>query len=758
MPDLETNDQYRWQRTERVTVHDSPRRARYPSIIRAADGSLLVLFTQQTETQEQAGLGDLCLARSTDLGQTWSPPTVVFRGKSGEPRAVNTMTALSRGRIIAPFTELTGAGATSQVRLLSSDDNGASWQISEVDSVNLGLVWWAPCGKIIETPGQDHLVMPVYGAVSQSDLKATIHSCGLLRSTDGGKTWGDISWIARGRDQVLGAADVSRFSFEGLSVVPLADGQWLAMVTARRLNRAADGPTVIDEGPGAPQLLCRLWSSDAGRTWTKPDQLSPGAWPCLATAGEHAFCVRTLWAWWGEMHLLISRDGFATFFQEQRVRNMEHLRGMSNRPQEMPPVPTVPYLGNQWPFQHYGFPSVQLLDQDQLVVVYGRTQRGTSQIDGRGSPTLDIPYEEERIEAIFYRRELVQDLAAAPAVKPAPSRGRWVLSKRIIVEDVGPTAQMPNGNLVGKVRDKIRKSADGGRTWHEVAGAKLPERLGAFGVMRRGRWLAATVKENKQWGGDRGTSMGEVGGYPTFKLEGVSYDTHIVIHHSDDEGKTWKSSPPFQDPFKWCIPSVSHFIESPDGAVALPIFGCVTDEEMGSYSSSNGVMRSYDGGETWGEFSFAFRTQPPGPDDYQPEPRYSEMDMIQLRNGNWVAFTRNERIAMGPDGWGTADVALSTDFGRTWKKTGGSLVGVSQQQGVVLGDGAIAFTYRSHSWAGAGVAISYDEGRSFQYALAGPYDTINAFAHGDDEFVIFTCKSDRSDMSAAVYRWVPTDP
>jgi len=53
------------------------------------------------------------------------------------------------------------------------------------------------------------------------------------------------------------------------------------------------------------------------------------------------------------------------------------------------------------------------------------------------------------------------------------------------------------------------------------------------------------------------------------------------------------------------------------------------------------------------------------------------------------------------------------------------------------------------------VVISYDEGRSFEYALAGPYETIDAFAHGEDEFLVFTSKSHRSDMSAGVYRWVP---
>jgi hypothetical protein len=110
---------------------------------------------------------------------------------------------------------------------------------------------------------------------------------------------------------------------------------------------------------------------------------------------------------------------------------------------------------------------------------------------------------------------------------------------------------------------------------------------------------------------------------------------------------------------------------------------------------------------------------------------------------------------MGPRGWGATEIAISQDAGRSWRKTGAALVGVSQQTGIVLPDGGLAFTYRSHSWQQPGVAISYDQGRSFSYLLGGPYETINAFVTGADEFVVFTAVSRRSDASAGVYRWLP---
>jgi len=764
----EPDKQFAWERVKRVAVYKSPWRARYPSIAKAVDDSLLVLFTRQSPEQEQAGLGDFVLVRSADGGCTWSEEQVVFSGQAGEPRAIGTMTALKNGRIIVPFAELNNSQDTSTVRLLISDDGGKSWKLN-APKVTSPLAWWVPCGKVLEAAGlSSALVMPVYGTVSQTALKATIHNCGLLRSSDGGETWGDLSWIAQGSQPIIGANPNTKFSFEGPALQKLADGRLLAMVTARRLNKAGDGPTILNEGPGAPQVLCRLWSSDEGRTWSEPEQLTPGAWPSLAGVGQHTLCANTLWAAWGEMRLIASDDGFRTFFQEVPMLTRGWTRGMTNRPQETPPPPTVPYLADEWPFEHYGFPSVLTLDEDNLIVVFGRTQSGTPGYGYDPAESENIPVEKEQIQAIFYhRKEIPGELLAPPAAETPTPRGRWVLAERIIVEDVGAMAQAPGGDLIGKVRGKLSRSSDGGRTWKEIDGTALPGDVNALGMLRNGRWLAAMVKENNPPMTDARNeverlhptiNMGMRDGYSVFKQTGERYDWSVVVCYSDDQGKTWQCGKSFKGPFQWAIPTVSHFIESHDGTVALPIFGCVTDEEVDSYSASNGVIRSHDGGETWGDFSFVFRANPKGPDDFQPEPRYSEMDIVQLPNGHWVAYSRNEYLTMGPKGAGVTEVAISDDSGRTWGRTGGSLVGVSQQNGVLLPDGGIALTYRSHSWQAPGVAISYDEGRSFNYALAGPYETVNAFAHGKDEFLVFTGKSHRSDMSVAVYRFLPSKP
>jgi len=748
-----------WDRVARVSAYDSPRRARYPSITKARDGSLVVLFTRQTADQERAGLGALMVVRSADAGRTWSDARVVFEGKAGEPRAINTMATLADGRIIAPFAELGRAQATSTVRMLASDDGGDTWQVDDM-KVTSPLAWWAPCGKVIET-GDGTLVMPVYGAASQEDLAATIHNCGLLRSHDGGKTWGDFSWIARASGPVIGAAAESRFSFEGPSVLPLADGRWLAMVSARRLNKAGTGPTESNEGPGSPQELCRLWTSDQGRTWTKPQQFAPGNWPCLARIDQYAFCVNTIWAAWSDMRLMVSNNGFASFFREVRVDTLEWLRGMHNRMEEVPSPPTVPHLAPEWSFEHYGFPSAVALDEDNLIVVYGRTQRGSGQID-RDPEKVSIPLEKERIHATFFRRTPLRGELAPPATEPARPRGRWVLAERVPPPAISSSlplgrsvAQTPEGDLIAAADGKVWRSLDGGRTWSQIEGAKLPGVGGVsvLGVLSSGRWLAAKGPwwEQKT---RRIVKVGERGGFPVFKM------THavrggLIICWSDDQGKTWgHTEEPFKGPFISPNPTYGRFVETADGAVLFSFYGSVTGEEQEASAWSIGVMRSPDDGETWGDFSFVYRAEK-GPDDLQVGPQYCEHDIAALPNGNLVAFARLEYLQGGPRGWGVTEVKISADSGRTWKKTGGCLLFPTQTAALALPDGGIAFTYRASSWQAPGVAVSYDEGRTFNYVLTGPYETVDAFVTGDDEFVVFTSNTKRSDGIVGFYRFVP---
>ena len=205
---------------------------------------------------------------------------------------------------------------------------------------------------------------------------------------------------------------------------------------------------------------------------------------------------------------------------------------------------------------------------------------------------------------------------------------------------------------------------------------------------------------------------------------------------SDDAGEHWTViDPSFDCPLFWWSPC-GKVVRNGDGTLVMPVFGAESPEALAATIHGCGLLRSRDGGETWGDFSWI-----------------TAGDRNVIGAASEARFSFEEpSVQEIPDG---RRLAVSSDRGRTWKKTGAALSGVSRQNGIELPDGGVAFTYRTHSWQGPGVVISYDHGWSFHYALTGPYETVHAFAHGEDEFIVFTGKSHRSDMSAGVYQWIP---
>ena len=350
-----------WERVRRVPVYESPKAARcpaaarYPSVEKTASGRIFVLFTRQTKSQENARAGDLMLARSDDAGGTWSVPRVVFESIDCVPRAHGTLTCLPDGRLAAPFAVESLDRQASTVRILVSTDEGDTWESLQPEVAG-PFCWLCPTGRIVRS-SERTLVMPVFGAFTTEDLRATVHSAGVLFSCDGGETWGDFRPIAAGNGRVIGAARTSRFAFEAPAIQPLNDGRWLAVVTARRLT----------EGPGAPQVLCRSWSTDQGRSWTPVDQLIVGAWSSLIAVDEHTVvCPYTEWCAFAGMKVLFSYDGFTTFSQQLPVLLRGWLKGWGrhNVHEEVPPYPTVPFSGeHRWTYDHFGFPSAAALGE-----------------------------------------------------------------------------------------------------------------------------------------------------------------------------------------------------------------------------------------------------------------------------------------------------------------------------------------------------------------------------------------------------------
>ena len=703
-----------WQRDDRTFVYQHEGRTRYPGIVRAADGRMMVLFTRQTVEQESSEAGELVLVTRSPDGKWWIRPRTVFASEQGVPRAAGTMAVLSDGRIVAPLVLLSKDQTVSSLRLLESGDNGASWTTGDPIEQNY-LVWAAPHGRPFELDGD--LLMPVFGALRAGDLEKTRHSCGVLRSADGGKTWRCWSLIAAGTS--------GDFSFEYPAILPLGGERLVAVLTARRLV----------QGMYAPQVLMRTYSEDGGHTWTKPEQLCVGAWPSLSSVGKGiVVCAYATWCSWGEMRLLASGDELRTFFQDQTfvehgwLPNLDHNpeksiypdkelvveKGRSwwaYNPVRLPPV--VPYLGGDWECGHFGFPSVLTVSDQRILVVLGNRQRGSVYTDPPAEHT--IPLEHERIEAIGFDRLRG---TASPRMPKVRSRGRWELSETWTPE-------------------KFSEVVLGGSGGYNEGGAVVTEYN--YPPISSGRLIKVECQK-------------EVSDSHTMKIVGRE-NGYWVLHHerriewedarflySDDGGKRWREAPIVDpSPMHANFPS-GQLIELEDGTLVVPWYGYETEQDLRDHRYSSVIVRSHDGGETWGDWGMI------GADPNRIW-SYCEPTVLVVPGGVWLNLMRTETAANHP--WMGAMMcrSVSMDNGRTWSEPRPSVVG-SQPSTVLLPGGELAFVVRSTSRQNNSVYFSRDLGATWDYALEGAYNTWMAGLLDEKTFWVW------ANNEALIYRRV----
>ena len=741
-----------WDRTERISVFVSPRRARYPGIVRQPDGSLVVFFTE--------GGADLMCTRSSDRGQTWSSPETVYRAERAEAVAEGTATLLASGAIIVPFAEKSNGGTQSSLRMLRSKE-GSDWETIE-PSVDIPLSWLSPHGRVVES-GDGGLAVAVYGCTSDRELEAAEHGCGLLRSRDGGQSWGSFSWIVKCGTPVIGAARSMRHGFEGPAVQVLSDGRWLAMVSARRLGT----------GPGSIQVLCRLWSEDDGKTWSQPDQMTVGTFPCLTPIDEGLIaCAFTCYCSWGTMPMLFSDDGFSSFFRELPLHERGWLVGFHTL-EEVPLPPLVPHLAQGWQYEHYGFPSAVALDADTIAVVFGRTHRGSAYwnpgggLDNSHELVLDVPMEQERIELVIFRRQEQKLTMESRALSGAAVHGRWALAERFKPDAIG-VGKTSEGEIIGvNTARSFLRSTDGVR-WRPIEHASVPGkiayRLGQkgyhhgdlFGCLQSGRWLLAESTELGHSTEGRGERVGERGGYPILKEPRFHVKTHVTMWSSNDRGRTWTKGQALLAPLAWTHP-YGRFLELGDGTVLLSVYGVLPGEDEECYAGCNGIFRSTDQGETWGDFTLIFHHGPKKPQDPQPDPRYTEIDVLPLADGRLLALSRTEYKCQGPKTLGAQlSRSFSSDLGRTWSTPEARfmLIG-TQQKAVQLPGGGIFVSKKSHSYQDAGAYVTYDSFDTVSYAVGGPYGIYSAFMLGDDRIVVYAPGNGGfSRHEAALYTYI----
>jgi hypothetical protein len=242
----------------------------FPGITKLRDGQLLTLFIEENQhgTPPWAAMpscGKLWLARSTDLGRTWSQP-MLFLDTPLDDRHAYTL-QLANGELLGFFwVQPVAIGLDGLFNYVTvSHDGGLTWEDprrfrtgrrtgspSTRPTVEGGVSLTVP--PVVLPDGT--LAMPVHGVLPGKRPPSEI---GILRSRDHGRTWGNYTTIAFDPEGSV--------CFVEPALVRLTSGKWIVVSrTEIPITRGTTHPYTL-----GPTMICT--STDEGRTWSKPARL-----------------------------------------------------------------------------------------------------------------------------------------------------------------------------------------------------------------------------------------------------------------------------------------------------------------------------------------------------------------------------------------------------------------------------------------------------------------------------------------------------
>jgi len=273
----QTHDASRFTILETSVVYKgSQDEALFPGLTRAANGDLLVSFCTQFDCQPG---GEAFLLRSLDEGRTWDTPVSLVRSKKPDG-CINLsvgLTTLRNGTVLYPCcdTKITRKWDQHEANLivLRSHDHGATW--SDPAPIGTDVIEPFAYGKIIELTDGD-LLCPIWGKRQSDEPWRT----GLVRSQDGGHSWGEHVTIGYDSNTRLPATTpvtplspypllyplapqepVHCAGFNEATLVELPDGRILAVLRQQGV------------GPNVRQMFQSL-SLDGGHIWSAPQPMA----------------------------------------------------------------------------------------------------------------------------------------------------------------------------------------------------------------------------------------------------------------------------------------------------------------------------------------------------------------------------------------------------------------------------------------------------------------------------------------------------
>lgn len=224
----------------------------FPVALRLQDGQIAAVLRGGAGHLGIAGRLDIVF--SADEGRTWTKPTVVVDSPADDR---NPALGQARdGALVVGFWRTATYDEQGRYKpdlerprntwVTRSTDGGKSWtEPAPIDVAEFG--WGSPYGKIVTLP-DGAMLMAIYGAQRRGpgERPKDRQYSYLFRSSDNGQTWKYYSQIGDGKLQLNETA-----------LLRMASGKMIAAIR----SRAGD------------VWVCQ--STDAGRTWTAPERLTP---------------------------------------------------------------------------------------------------------------------------------------------------------------------------------------------------------------------------------------------------------------------------------------------------------------------------------------------------------------------------------------------------------------------------------------------------------------------------------------------------
>lgn len=328
------------------------------SILKLNDGSLLFVYSscENDPLRKTYPGGGVRARKSTDLGRTWSDPTMlqprVGLGETGHP----SLLRLPDGKILLAYdvqnltTDDPNAGGDQHMYVRSSLDEGQTWS-EQMSATHMPGICHAMPGKMAQL-STGRIILPVESPWPV-DGRHFVSLC--FYSDNGGSIW-----LPSGNQVDFDPKAGGRAEASEPSVAELADGRLIMMCRTQR------------------GYLARAYSKDKGLNWSKPELITDLVCP---PCGFHLVHLPTT----GDLLAIYCNNPHAPAWAEGKEKTFVQVAQLANYPRGRVRAPLSSAIsrdrGRTW--QHhrdithdpegvygdYGYPCIMFLDEGKTALV-----------------------------------------------------------------------------------------------------------------------------------------------------------------------------------------------------------------------------------------------------------------------------------------------------------------------------------------------------------------------------------------------------